>query len=277
MSITTFLEQPFPYFKKRWKVVALTTIWVFLVFAVFSPLGIGFLDYKIYITSYFTVAAFLSSYIPTYIFPLIFRKHYNPATWTKGKYFLYSLTITLFMILFTVLYYYLYLGLGLHWVKNPFENKLNIILISLLIATFPTLLFYLIGEKFTPDSTGSDTSEEVDETNSIELLGSTKDCLKIMPDNFLYAEVTKNYVTVYYFDKGKVASKSLRTTLANITESLQETPQIIRCHRAFIINTDNVVDISGNSHGYQLTLKDIKTPIPVSRQYTQILKSKLEF
>jgi DNA-binding LytR/AlgR family response regulator len=43
-------------------------------------------------------------------------------------------------------------------------------------------------------------------------------------------------------------------------------PLYFRCHRAFIVNLDNVLDWKGNALGYQLTIRDYTQKIPVSRQ-----------
>ena len=42
---------------------------------------------------------------------------------------------------------------------------------------------------------------------------------------------------------------------------------IMRVHKAFIVNLDQIQEINGNAQGYQLTMRDEKIKIPVSRSY----------
>lgn len=113
------------------------------------------------------------------------------------------------------------------------------------------------------------------ETGSIELSGSTKDYVKLYPEDFLYAKVSGNYVTIYYLKDNCVKHKFLRISLNQLSDALQEYPYIIRCHRAFIVNMSKLVRVSGNLKGYDLELEDVTAKIPVSKSYTRAVKEKI--
>ena len=61
----------------------------------------------------------------------------------------------------------------------------------------------------------------------------------------------------------------MRVTLTKIIENLKEYPNIIRCHKSYIINSDYVLDISGNARGYLLKIKFISINVPVSRSFSK--------
>lgn len=96
--------------------------------------------------------------------------------------------------------------------------------------------------------------------------------LTIAATDFLYAEVKKNNVTVYYQNNGKVGTHEMRMTLTSLISSIDE-PDIIQCHRSFVINVANITSAKGNSNGYQLHIGNCPNLVPVSRSFVPVLKS----
>ena len=79
--------------------------------------------------------------------------------------------------------------------------------------------------------------------------------------NLLYAEAADNYVKVFYRGEQQL----IRSSLKQLEESFKGNQRIFRCHRAYLVNLDKVVHISGNAQGYKLHLDGVEQPIPVSR------------
>jgi DNA-binding LytR/AlgR family response regulator len=67
----------------------------------------------------------------------------------------------------------------------------------------------------------------------------------------------------------------LRNTLKDLENQFSDIPQLFRCHKAYIVNTEKVVAINGNTKGYFLTLDQIVEKIPVSRSNIDALKKSL--
>lgn len=96
--------------------------------------------------------------------------------------------------------------------------------------------------------------------------------LTIAVNDFLYAEVRKNNIIVFYNQDGATATHEMRMTLtALIAEN--DFPNIMQCHRSFVINVDNITSAKGNSNGYKLRLGNCPNIVPVSRSYVPQLKS----
>ncbi|GAA4278573.1 hypothetical protein GCM10022259_32980 [Aquimarina mytili] len=74
-----------------------------------------------------------------------------------------------------------------------------------------------------------------------------------------------NYIEVFYTKNNEVVSSLLRNTMNNINAILVEYPFIIRCHRSYLINTNKIQSVAGNSRGYQLSVEGVGDKIPVSR------------
>ncbi len=99
--------------------------------------------------------------------------------------------------------------------------------------------------------------------------------LHIPLNNLLYVEAKKNNVAVCYLEEEKVVSKVLHTTLSTVEEALAQYENVIRCHRSFLVNLNQVASAQGNSNGYQLTLAKCHSIIPVSRSYVPKLRQHL--
>jgi DNA-binding LytR/AlgR family response regulator len=66
-----------------------------------------------------------------------------------------------------------------------------------------------------------------------------------------------------------------RSTLKKMEGQLQAYPFFYRCHRAYIVNMNKVVHISGNAQGFKLHLAGLDDTIPVSRSLNEEIGEKL--
>ena len=91
----------------------------------------------------------------------------------------------------------------------------------------------------------------------------------VMTENLLYIESADNYVLIWYLNKGKVVKYMLRNSLKNIEQMLRDT-HILRCHRSFMVNFDQVKVISREKNGVYLQLGVDNVPdIPISKTYSE--------
>ena len=96
-----------------------------------------------------------------------------------------------------------------------------------------------------------------------------------IPD-LLYIEAVGNYVKIYRLVNGEVHSDMLRATSKQMEEDLQCYPMIVRCHRAFLVNLQQVEQIVSKAGTMQLVIKHCDENLPVSRsnmaQVKEIIK-----
>ena len=64
--------------------------------------------------------------------------------------------------------------------------------------------------------------------------------------------------------------------MKQVEEAVSAAPFIVRCHRAFLVNTRRVVRADGNSQGYKLSLEGCEEAVPVSRAYAKEVKRLIE-
>ncbi len=93
--------------------------------------------------------------------------------------------------------------------------------------------------------------------------------LSVKRSNLLYLESADNYVCIWYLNKGQLMKFMLRNSLKAIEESLADT-NVLRCHRSFMVNFDQVKVIRREKEGVYLELGIEKVPdIPISKTYSE--------
>jgi hypothetical protein len=88
----------------------------------------------------------------------------------------------------------------------------------------------------------------------------------VLPKDLLFLESADNYVCVYFLLDGKKHRKILRNSLKNLEEPLKANA-VLRCHRSFIVNTQNVEMAQKEGKKLFLKLKQSDSLVPVSSKY----------
>lgn len=293
--IGKFFKQPYPLYNKPWLIIIGSIISVVLVMVVFEPFRYRLNSIPQLCTLiHFALMTLLGTMIPLIILPKIFKKFYNPQHWTVGKSLVHSLLFFLFLsiILFVynvVLFPYFYIEhTSISFLGNGYTKVvLTYFLLILSIASAPIVLTYLLTRNSILKQNlqgaldiNKTLSERIksapeEENETITLVGSTKEQVKTQPDNILYIEAADNYMDVYYLIDDKVGHKLLRSTIKQMEEQLKDHQSFIRCHRAYIVNMNQITNIEGNAQGYKLRLRKTDKDIPVSRTYIQALKDRI--
>ncbi len=94
-----------------------------------------------------------------------------------------------------------------------------------------------------------------------------KDSLDVALADLLYIQAEENYVRVHVRG-AKTPPPLLRSSLTRVERRLRSChPPLFRCHRAFIVHTAQIANVTGNAQGLKLALKDAPAVIPVARRY----------
>lgn len=110
----------------------------------------------------------------------------------------------------------------------------------------------------------------LNEPNIHFLAENNKDDIHVAAKDLLYLESSSNYVTVVYKKQDVIQKTLLRSSLTRLEKQI-ENEHILRCHRSFIVNLQQVEHISGNAQGYKLQLKQTTDIVPVARKYAKIV------
>ncbi len=110
----------------------------------------------------------------------------------------------------------------------------------------------------------------------LTLTGTTNESVTLQISCLLYIEAVGNYVKVCHLRNGQVRTDMLRATMKQMEETLQGYPMIVRCHRAFIVNLDQVEQIVARQGSMQLIIKHSHDSIPVSRSNVSQIRDAIK-
>lgn len=109
----------------------------------------------------------------------------------------------------------------------------------------------------------------------IHIEGGTRESLDLRPSDLIYAESDANYVKIYYCQEGNPIEVSLRCSISQIEEIFRGSYNIIRCHRAYVVNLAKVTQFNTQDHSLRLSLRGVNSQITVSKTYLQIVKDRI--
>jgi len=264
-----WLLKPYPFLTdNKLKIIISFTIGFFvsLFLFLFKPFEFNTLTnrerlYYQIIYGIITTSVILTNY---FILPLIF-----PSFYKKDKWVIYKEVLSNFEIFFLIAL--------LNWLISKFSSFYHddsyFTLSFFIIATFsigimPLTFYILLEERIYAKKNRKSTTTK----NSILFIkgDSKKGNVTIPVENFLYIQSNKNYSNIYYVEKGKITSKTIRVSLNKLEKQLKDYSFIFRCHKSYIVNKNQVAKITGNSRGYKFEIKnDPKIQIPVSRKFSR--------
>jgi len=93
--------------------------------------------------------------------------------------------------------------------------------------------------------------------------------------DILYIEANQNYVEIHSVCNGSKQKQLCRTTIKHVESLLNLSPQLVRCHKSYLVNIHKVSRWKGNSDKIELQLENCTEKIPVSRNFVPIVKKIL--
>lgn len=126
-------------------------------------------------------------------------------------------------------------------------------------------------------TTSSDSTAALTQPSStVTLSGGTSDTIQLHVPDLLYIEAVGNYVKIYQLNDGQVRSDMLRATSKQMEEDLSAYPTVVRCHRAFLVNLQQVEQIVSRAGAMQLMIKHCHEALPVSRSNAVQVKEAIK-
>jgi hypothetical protein len=273
-----YFRQPYPRAQPTIRGSLLTAVgagmFVSLFLIVFQPFGSANWNhpYKFLILAGYGAVTFVALLLISFVGTRVFQNWYREKNWSVGKEILHNLLAILVITVGNIFYTKL-ISVGsispsviLVWIGITLA-------VGIIPATVITLLNYtrLLRQYATTDF----RIETPDASNSDQLTllaENEKDSLTLTTRDLLYIESADNYAKVVFWKNERQEKMLLRSSLSRIEEQIQA-PDIVRCHRSFIVNLRQVESITGNAQGYRLQLKNEATVIPVARRYGDQVKA----
>ncbi len=188
---------------------------------------------------------------------------------TIGGYALWILLEIFFMSLFYTIYT-LVLNPEREYLSAFKESSINTSLVLLLPYSVLHLYFSYQEKERQLRLLEEDRTEVANRLSVFSFYDEKRELrLSVKRSNLLYIESADNYVCIWYLNKGVLTKFMLRNSLKAIEESLAET-NVLRCHRSYMVNFDQVKVIRREKDGVYLELGVEKVPdIPISKTYSE--------
>jgi DNA-binding LytR/AlgR family response regulator len=292
------LAQPYPAFvasKKGIFVCLLTGVCVFAVLSLLQPFGMARLQTGTLLLHSFIygVNTFLISLLLTVAIPAAWPAAFAEEKWTVGREIGW-----LFLVTTCVAVSNLFIN---NWLSNGAINAqalLRFLGITFSVSILPlsvAVLFKQRGlykkykkaaeqlnaglpaehnsETGLPDT---ETAFAAQEAAVIVLTGDNQQEQLTLPlHGLLLISTADNYVTIFHTRQGTAETALFRGTLKKMETQLQAHRNFVRCHRSHIVNLQQVRRVTGNAQGYKLEVTGLTEPVPVGRNYNEVIKTQL--
>ena len=153
---------------------------------------------------------------------------------------------------------------------------------TIIVMIMPILLLvfsyenYLIRERL-KIITKINKREDVEKERIVTVKSDNiKESLKININDFIYAESSDNYTSIFYKNGDKVSKVLFRLTLKKLENQFESFDLTIRCHKSFLVNINQIKQISGTSQNYRIILFGVDIQIPVSRNFPKTVIDSLK-
>ena len=285
--LKALFDKPFPYYEsssRRVKSALFSGFLVFVFLFIFRPFNLYRFEnlFALQITAGYGIVTCIMVLLNVFLLTKLFPKFFRENGWSVGREILFIM-----WIIFTI-------GLANAFYSGfVFTDTLSVEYVAMfqvftiLVAILPVSINVIVMQSLLNHRNAKSAEEISKHMHHKKRLESAPDAmvtlksdnkneeLQIPAKSLLYITSADNYISVTYLEQGKEAHKLLRSTLKNAKEDLRTYTAFYRCHRAWIVNLDRVISVSGNSQGYRLVLDSSDTVIPVSRNLNEDIDSRL--
>ena len=281
--IKQYINQPYPIFGRSWKVLLAIGLFISFFLVFFEPFGLSSFhsEYRLYFEIGFGAVTSLTLFLNHFALPLIFGKIFSTSKWTVLKQILWQIWVLFIIGFANFLYSYFFF----HFTNN-FKAFYYYQFYTMSVGIIPVVVITVLNQnrllaenlKIANDY-NNDFASKANiqfEEERICLMGeNSKDKLEVNSSDLIYITSSGNYIQVYYKKEKELKSILLRNTLKQAEDQLKENHFMIKCHRAFLVNRNKIVRVKGNSQGLRLMLDCTDEEIPVSRNLSKSLMTKI--
>jgi len=276
MNFVNYINQDFPKAESKWKTIISISLFVSLFLIVFQPFGINLFksEHKLFILSGYGLVTFFILIINLIIIENIFTRFFDDQKWKIWKEFVWLIWV-IFSIGIGNLLYSFFIFNNFHFNLKTF---ISFELTTLVVGIIPITILIITKQKFllkkhliSSDNLNKNIRTDQTKLNSTRTIhfyaDNEKDSIEFDINNFLFIESSGNYVEIHFFNNNELIRKTFRSTLKRALSFFENIPEVIQCHRAYIVNTNKIISSKGNSQGLKLSIEDFENEIPVSRGF----------
>jgi len=279
MTIKDWINKPYPFIEDtKTKIIVSIAfgLFIYLFLLIYQPFGIEAIiaNKAIYLLGFgFITLLVLFTFL--LILPIIFPQFYDIDQWNIGKEIAFISSNFLAITLLNYLYDSFF-----SQVHSQQHNLFFFILVTIAVGVIPVaiLVFFseiYLREKRQKEATKMSSKIQIErkaKTDSphktISLKADTGKAPFLLDDHqLIFVKSEDNYCKIYFQEGENIKTALLRVTLKNIEQQLETFPDMLRCHRSYIVNKKKVIRISGNARAYNIHFENCMEIAAVSRNF----------
>lgn len=277
------LNQPYPVNESiKWRLVncILFGTFVFLFLFIFQPFELSKLPKHIgFIALGYGLVCVVVMAILNVGFFMLFPSYFSESNWTTRKEITWSI-LNVFCIGIANYFFSILIHLAAFTWMNLFWFEMY----TTAVAIFPITISILINQvrlRSQFERQSAKINETIDKKQNREpeskapstiSITNGNETFELVVEDFLFAKSEDNYVNVYYLNNQSVLRKMLRNTLKQVYSMCAQHPNILKCHKSYLVNLKHVQRLSGNAQGYKLHVLGTDEVISVSRSLNETIK-----
>ncbi len=264
-------------------------LFIGLFMFLFQPFGMINLHIKyktIFLLGYGVVTMVALGFC-VFVLPIFMKGYFREKNWTVGRQIFFVMLIFFLIGLGNYFYSAIFFRITDNWVIGMLSFQGFTLLIGIFPITATTLYSHnrylqknlkeakLVNVRI-DDEVIQKAGGNSDKKIILSSVNQGDEPVEVLPNDFLFIQSEGNYLEVYLLEAGKPQHRLIRNTLVNAETMLQGFfPPLMRCHRSYIVNLEQIEKVNGNAQGLLLKMKNCEEKVPVSRKYIEELKSKL--
>jgi len=283
-----FLNRPYPFSftpSIRIKQIIPIGICVFLFMVLYKPFG-G----DAYSAAFMISCAGFAALLTTVIIPLIFPKYFNEHKWTLKRNLVWVIWMNIIFLIIMFFASNIYVIFRYNSFQDfTLENFLWWFYIQIVFGIPLGIIINLVNQYYllkkhlkiadninhtvekekleqVQTSLGYDKQKRFPNNGLSPLEFETDKFNKVSfrVDNLIYVEALGNYINIVYCYKEN-RKITIRETISNIEQKIGASKLIYKPHRSYLVNLQNIENVTGDSQGLKIHLKGSGKIIPVSR------------
>jgi len=280
MNLKSFLQQPYPFPDRPFKVAVVVGLGIGLLMFLLKPFGLSNISVKH--DHLFSAGYGLVSFLVLLFNGLVVLRLFSDLHWTIFRQICWSCWSLFCLGVANYVYTFLCIGHLNFTMAGLIVFQLYTLIIGSIPITFLVLIRQnrmlrlnrksaeVLNDHFLLTEPVNDLPGDV-----VLTAENGKTELNIQVSDLAFIESDGNYIQVYRRKDGVIAPVTIRSSILKAESELGGYNQMLRCHRAFIVNTDFIESVKGNAQGYRLGIKESGMEVYVSRQYTKLIKQVL--
>lgn len=278
MMLLPWLKRPYPLLesdRSKWGLATAFAGFTYVFLLLYQPFGATEIDNKPGFLLGFGLSVWVSLLFNYLALPRLLPKWFDALNWQIWKEVLY---ISWSFLLIASLNYLYNVSIGAS--VAPQHSWLEFVGITFSVGIFPLLIMIFLMELRLSKKNQLTAKALVEERNQrtqsirapfptlkIESETQNEPPLLLSPTQFLFATSDSNYTTVFFQRPEGLQKQLMRVSLKSVEKQLAAFPNIVRCHRSYLVNTTRIQDITGNARSLNIRMEGYEGLIPVSRSF----------